>query len=59
MKKLFEPFSQEDDGYTRKFEGTGLGLALTKKYVELNNCELLVKSKKDEGTTFTIVLKQA
>ena len=33
MKKLFEPFSQEDDGYTRKFEGTGLGLALTKKYL--------------------------
>ena len=59
IQKLFEPFSQEDVGYTRKFEGTGLGLALTKKYIELNNAELLVKSKKDEGTTFTINLKQA
>ncbi len=59
MQKLFEPFSQEDDGYTRKFEGTGLGLALTKKYVELNEAELVVKSKKNEGTTFTIILKQA
>ena len=59
IKKLFEPFSQEDDGYTRKFEGTGLGLALTKKYIELNNAELHVKSKKNKGATFTIILKQA
>ena len=59
MKKLFEPFSQEDDGYTRKFEGTGLGLALTKKYIELNNAELIVKSKKDEGSTFSVVLNPA
>ncbi len=59
IQKLFEPFSQEDDGYTRKFEGTGLGLALTKKYIDLNNAELKVKSKKGEGSTFTIILRQA
>ncbi len=56
VKKLFQPFSQEDGGYTRKFEGTGLGLALTKKYTELNNAELKVKSKKGEGSTFSIIL---
>ena len=59
IQKLFEPFSQEDDGYTRKFEGTGLGLALTKKYIELNDAELKVKSKKGEGSIFSVVLKQA
>lgn len=59
IKKLFEPFTQEDDGYTRRFEGTGLGLALTKKYIELNDAELKVKSKKGEGSTFSVILKQA
>lgn len=59
IQKLFEPFSQEDDGYTRKFEGTGLGLALTKKYVELNNADLKVKSKKGKGSTFSIILNIA
>ena len=59
IQRLFEPFSQEDDGYTRKFEGTGLGLALTKKYIELNSAELKVKSKKGEGTTFSIILMRA
>ncbi|MGB8319503.1 MAG: ATP-binding protein, partial [Ignavibacteriaceae bacterium] len=59
MQKLFEPFSQEDDGYTRKFEGTGLGLALTKKYIELNDADLVVKSRKDEGSTFSVILKPA
>lgn len=50
---IFSPFSQEDTGYTRRFEGTGLGLALVKKYCDLNNIEISVKSKKGEGTTFT------
>jgi len=51
---LFMPFRQEQQGYTRMFEGNGLGLALTKKYLELNNAEISVSSKKDFGSTFTI-----
>lgn len=51
---LFEPFSQEDSGYTRKFEGNGLGLALTKKYCELNNAEISVQSAKGIGTVFSV-----
>ncbi|MGE5411700.1 MAG: ATP-binding protein, partial [Clostridiales bacterium] len=51
---LFEPFSQEDSGYTRKFEGNGLGLALTKKYCELNNAEISVQSAKATGTVFSV-----
>jgi PAS domain S-box-containing protein len=58
IPNLFKPFSQEEDGYSRKFEGNGLGLALTKKYVELNNAEIKVNSKKGEGTTFTVILNQ-
>jgi len=58
IPNLFKPFSQEEEGYSRKFEGNGLGLALTKKYIELNNADIKVKSKKGEGSTFTVVLNQ-
>ena len=56
LSRLFEPFSQEEEGYSRKFDGNGLGLALTKKYIELNQGEITVKSAKGIGTTFTIKL---
>lgn len=52
---LFDEFSQEDMGYTRKFEGNGLGLALVKRYCELNKAEIKVESEKGVGTKFTIV----
>jgi signal transduction histidine kinase len=52
--KLFQPFSQEEVGYTRRFEGTGLGLALTKRYLELNAASISVRSEKGRGAVFTI-----
>lgn len=52
---LFTPFSQEQTGYTRAFQGNGLGLALVKKYAELNNAEIEVLSKKGEGSTFRVI----
>jgi len=52
---LFDEFSQEDMGYTRKFEGNGLGLALVKRYCELNKAEIKVESEKGVGTKFTII----
>jgi len=55
IAQIFTPFSQEEQGYTRKFEGNGLGLALVKKYCELNHIEISVKSVKGEGSTFTVV----
>ncbi len=59
MKKLFTPFSQEDMGYKREFEGNGLGLALVKKYVELNKAEIFVKSEKKKGTIFKVVFNKS
>jgi signal transduction histidine kinase len=53
-KKLFTPFSQEDVGYKREFEGNGLGLALVKKYVELNKAEIDVESEKSIGSVFSV-----
>jgi len=59
LPNLFEPFSQEEMGYTRKYEGNGIGMALVKKYCELNNIKIEVESKKSVGTTFRAVLKKS
>ncbi len=58
LTELFDPFSQEETGYTRKFEGTGLGLTLVRKYCELNDAEIKVQSKKNKGTTFIVKFKK-
>ena len=55
LEHIFEPFSQEDTGYSRKFEGNGLALALVKKYAELNNLSIYVKSEKNVGSEFLLV----
>src|SRR6202050_510396 len=54
LESLFEPFSQERSGDTRKFEGTGLGLALTQRYLALNRANLVVESEKGKGSVFRI-----
>jgi signal transduction histidine kinase len=55
LPRIFEPFTQEEQGYTRSFEGNGLGLALVKRYCELNNIIIEVDSVKNEGSTFRII----
>jgi signal transduction histidine kinase len=59
MDHLFQPFSQEDLNIGRSFEGNGLGLALSKKYIEKLGGSLLVDSIKGVGTTFTFTLPLA
>lgn len=55
LPELYTPFSQEDRGYSRKFDGNGLGMALVKKYCELNEIEIDVESRKGAGTKFTLI----
>ena len=55
LPKLFVPFTQEETGYTRKFEGNGLGLALVKSYLDLLKAEIKIKSEKGKGTVFSII----
>jgi len=54
MDKIFLPFFQEDSGYSRKFDGNGLGLAVVKKYLDLINAEITVESVKGKGSSFVI-----
>ncbi|HEX3072812.1 MAG TPA: PAS domain-containing sensor histidine kinase, partial [Ignavibacteriales bacterium] len=51
---LFRLFVQEEQGYTRRYEGNGLGLALVKKYCDLNQADIQVQSRKGEGSVFTV-----
>ncbi len=54
LPNLFRPFTQEEMGYTRKYEGNGLGLALVREYCNINNAEISVDSKKGIGTKFIV-----
>jgi signal transduction histidine kinase len=53
---LFEEFKQLGKDSSRKAEGTGLGLALTKRLVELHGGRIVVHSSIGEGSTFTVML---
>ena len=56
---LFEPFSQEDQGYTRKFEGNGLGMALVKEYSKINDIDIEIDTEKGKGTTFRLIFNKS
>ncbi len=58
LSKLFEPFSQEEMGYTRSYEGNGLGLALAKKYCELNSANIEVESEVGKGSAFRVIFNK-
>lgn len=57
LERIFEPFTQEETGSSRKYEGTGLALALVHKYAELNNLKIQIESEKNWGTTFLILFE--
>lgn len=56
LPHLFEEFSREENTTERKIEGTGLGMSIVKRLVELMDGRIEVNSKLGEGTTFTVFL---
>ena len=54
LPRLLEPFAQEDASFSRRFEGSGLGLAVAKGYLERNGAQLTATSAKGVGSVFTI-----
>ena len=58
MTKMFQPFVQEETGYSRRYEGNGLGLSLVEKYCQLNKAKISVQSEKGKGTKFTVTFKK-
>jgi PAS domain S-box-containing protein len=56
LQYIFMPFFQAEAGTTRKFEGTGLGLALSKRLAELLGGTLSIASKQNVGTTVSLSL---
>ena len=56
LDRIFEAFSQEDETMTNKYGGSGLGMAITKRMVDMMGGEILVESEKGVGSTFTVTV---
>jgi two-component system, cell cycle sensor histidine kinase PleC len=56
ISRALAPFGQVDSALSRKYEGTGLGLPLTKKFVELMGGVFTIQSEEGKGTTVTFTL---
>lgn len=56
LKRIFQPFEQENAGVTRKYGGTGLGLPITKHFVELMGGSISVESRVGAGSCFHVAL---
>ena len=56
-KKLFNAFSQVEDALNRSYQGTGLGLVISRELVRLMNGDLHLKSTLGQGSTFTVTLR--
>ncbi|VVB87932.1 Methyl sulfide methyltransferase-associated sensor [uncultured archaeon] len=55
-EKIFQKFTQLDSGMTRKYGGVGIGLAISKRFVELHGGTITEKSKYGKGSTFSFTL---
>jgi len=59
LDNIFEAFIQEDSSFTKKYAGTGLGLGIVRRLVEMMDGDISISSQKEQGTlvSFTLVFK--
>lgn len=57
LKLIFEPFKQQDGQSTRKYGGTGLGLTITKRLIEMLNGNIEVESEENKGSSFVVTFR--
>lgn len=58
QKKIFKDFHRVESGFTSNYEGVGLGLALSKRLLQLHHGEITVESQIGKGSTFKILFKK-
>ncbi|HSC17995.1 MAG TPA: ATP-binding protein [Rhizomicrobium sp.] len=56
IERVQKPFEQVETSFSKRYGGTGLGLPLTRKLVELHGAEMIIASELDRGTTVSVVL---
>ena len=56
LAKLFQAFTQADASTSKKYGGTGLGLALCKKFAQMMGGDITVQSEHGKGSMFTVIL---
>jgi len=56
IPKIFDSFTQEDETATNRYGGNGLGMAITKNFVEMMNGDIQVESEKGVGSAFTVTV---
>ncbi len=56
QERIFQAFTQVDASYSRKYQGTGLGLTLVKKFVEMHGGRVTLESRYGEGSTFSFTI---
>ncbi len=57
IPRIFEAFSQEDSTATNRYGGSGLGMSITRNFVEMMNGDILVESEKGVGSVFTVTVR--
>jgi len=55
LKHIYETFSQESSGYTKNYQGVGLGLSLTKRYLDLIKARIDITSEKGSGSEIALI----
>ena len=56
--RLFQPFAQEESGYSRSYDGVGLGLSIVKRFADLSGYGIEFESEKGKGSRFSLILPE-